>query len=106
MEGFISIRKYLKYEKKIQSKLDPCSFTNYLDKIKKHFNNKIFLKTFEFDESYINSIGRHKLKIQITNDDNNFTNGFLTKYTSICLSIAEIIPKKILINLSQQRLRS
>ena len=85
-------------EKKIQSRLNPYVFTNYLHKIKKCFNNKIFLKTFEFDESYINSIEKHKLKIQVINDDNNFTNGFLTKYTSICLSIVEIIPKKILIN--------
>ena len=54
-------------------------------------SNKVFLKFFGLDENYINSLAKHKLKIQVFNDDNNFTNGFLTKSTFIALRVASII---------------
>ena len=61
-----------------------------------YLNSKVYLKFFELDENYINSLEKHRLKIQVFNNDNNFTNGFLTKSTLYSMPIAYVIPKKIL----------
>jgi len=82
---------------KFKTLLHPNAMIFYKE-IQTPLSNKVFLKFFELDENYINSLAKHKLKIQVFNDDNNFTNGFLTKSTFIALRIASIIPKKILID--------
>ena len=84
--------------KKKHGLLNPIECTPQLYKITEFFTNHTFLKFFELDKKYMNSVQKHNLKIEILNNDNNYTNGFLTKSTYIVLSIVYLIPKKILID--------
>lgn len=79
-------------------RLTPNTVFSSLHKVKNFFNNQLCLKFFDLSEKYINSAIAHNLKIEIFNNDNNYTNGFLTKSTYVTLSIAYLIPKKILVN--------
>jgi hypothetical protein len=85
--------EFKKYKNEMRFSQNPCEIDNG---ISQPLSNKVFLKFFELDESYINSAEEHKLRIQVFNNDNNYTNGFLTQSTCIMLRIASIIPKKIL----------
>ena len=40
-----------------------------------------------------------RIKVEVKNNDSNYTNGFLSKTTLLCLSICTLIPKELLINL-------
>ena len=81
---------------KNKSRLKPIRDYFFYKETEHYVNSKVYLKFFELDENYINSLEKHKLKIQVFNDDNNFTNGFLTKSTLISIPVAYVIPKKIL----------
>lgn len=45
------------------------------------------------------------IKLMIDNDDNNFTNGFLTKFTSVTLLYLNLIPLKIFCNEKISRIK-
>jgi hypothetical protein len=66
---------------------------------KKILNKDLFFKIFELDEKIINLKEEHTLIIEIFNNDNNHTNGFLTKSTMLSLSTVYLIPKILLLNL-------
>ena len=65
-------------------------------------NNALFYKFIEFDCSDSNLLD---IRIEVINDDNNYNNGFMTKYTKIMLSQFYVIPKGILnaLNLLKSR---
>ena len=90
----------LKESRSKHGRLNPEPHTLHLHKVKKYFNNATYLKFFELDKNYIDSIEKHNLRIQVFNDDNNFTNGFITKSTLISLFFVQIVPKKLLLDYS------
>jgi len=57
--------------------------------------NPLFYKLIEFNEFNGKLLD---LRIEILNNDNNYTNGFLTKYTRIMLDRCYLLPIKILDN--------
>jgi len=71
------------------------SYEVFANSSKSFFNKSIFFRMYELDENILNN-EQHKLVIDIFNQDNNYTNGFLTKTTLVGLYIAYLVPKKIL----------
>lgn len=49
----------------------------------------------EINKKYIDLKKQHKLKIEITNTDNNYTNGFMTKTTLVQFCYAYLVPRQI-----------
>lgn len=47
-----------------------------------------------------------KVKIEVKNDDSNWTNGFMTKSTNLCLDTCFIIQKKILENCDWNKIKN
>ena len=52
----------------------------------------------EINGKYIEAKQDHKLKIEIINTDNNYTNGFMTKTTLVQFCYAYLVPSEIAIN--------
>ena len=74
------------------------SFIEFYEKEKPDIlSKKLFLKFYEIDLT--NFKDKVKIKIEVENNDSNYTNGFLSKTTLLCLSICTLIPKELLINL-------
>ena len=75
---------------------------NHLDpreghkQIKNFINNTPFLKYIEFDDADADALD---VVLKIQNDDNNYANGFMSKYTYIVLSHIYLISKKVLENI-------
>ena len=65
------------------------------------FHKDIFFKIFELDANYIDSKSEHNIKIELTNTNNNYNNGFMTKSTFVSLFVAYLIPKQVLLNFNQ-----
>ena len=59
-------------------------------------SNSLFLKYIELDNKDLKTLD---LKIQIHNDDNNYTNGFISKCSLIMLPYVFLLSKKILNNI-------
>jgi len=72
-------------------RLDPL--TNY--SLNKITTNPPFLKYIEFDNADADSLD---VMLKIQNDDNNYANGFMSKYTHIILSQVYLASKKSLEN--------
>ena len=67
---------------------------NFFDRKKFLFDSGIpFLKYIEFDDSYFEEVN---IRIEILNDDNNYSNGFMTKGTRIMLPFVFLLSKKVL----------
>ena len=63
------------------------------------YNSKIgFCKCFEIDKKLLFDSKINELCIEIFNNDNNYTNGFLSKSTEVFLSYVFCIQKKDLLN--------
>ena len=61
-----------------------------------HNNSKLhtlFLKYIEFDDQDIENMD---IRIEIQNNDNNYANGFMNKYTRVMLSHTFLLSKKLL----------
>lgn len=73
------------------------NYTKFYSKDMAKFVNKdILFCAFEVSENIWQE--NTKLKIEIINQDNNYTNGFLTKSTMVSLCVVQLIPKIALIN--------
>jgi hypothetical protein len=80
----------------VQAKVDPLD-PSYNEKRLQHFiTNPPFLKCIEFDDAGADSLD---VVLRIQNDDNNYANGFMSKYTYIVLSDIYLISKKVLENI-------
>ena len=67
------------------------------DRIKDYnniLNDDIILRFFEINKNIIDLRQENKIILEILNDDNNYSNGFFTKGTSLSLNIAYLIPKQ------------
>lgn len=82
-------KSYHKLNPKIKWNEKPKNLEYMLDK-------NIYFRFFELDSKFIDKTNDHTLKLEIINDDSNFTNGFLTHSTLVCLSIVHIVPKEVL----------
>jgi len=60
------------------------------------FNEDLIFKTIELDSSVIDNTDKHKLRLEIINANNNYTNGFMTKSTLVRLYMAYVVPKHVL----------
>jgi len=60
------------------------------------FNEDLIFKTIELDSSVIDNTNIHNLKLEIINENNNYTNGFMTKSTLVGLYMAYLVPKHVL----------
>ena len=77
----------------VQLTMDPLD-PNYNEKRLQHFiTNPPFLKYIEFEDAGADSLD---VVLEITNDDNNYANGFMSKYTYIILSDLYFTSKKVL----------
>ena len=59
-------------------------------------SNDINVRYFEINENILQT--KNKILLEVKNDDNNYTNGFLTKGTFLSLSIAYLVPKDVFLN--------
>lgn len=59
-------------------------------------SNDINLRYFEINENIFKT--KNKILLEVFNDDNNYTNGFLTKSTFVSLNIVYLAPKDIFLN--------
>lgn len=84
------IKNYSKLDHAQKSKKFPTLNTNDF------FNEDLIFKTIELDSSVIDKTNKHKLRLEIINANNNYTNGFMTKSTLVGLYIAHLVPKQIL----------
>ena len=57
-------------------------------------NEDIILRFFEINKNIIDLNQENKIILEVLNDDNNYSNGFLTKSTFVSLNIAYLIPKQ------------
>ena len=78
--------------------LNPVPRTSFLHKTNCFFFKQLTIKFYEIRDEFLNDFQKHSLKIQVINDDNNYTNGFLTKSTGIWMSFVHFVPKEILVN--------
>lgn len=94
--GRLHTKEFLNLHKQ-HSKLNnvPVSYVMY--KNTKYIDPKTFLIFFEIDKSCL-AKNTNNLKIEVFNDDNNYTNGFMTKSTYISLTTCMLIPKETLVN--------
>jgi hypothetical protein len=77
--------------------LDPLFRKNYQTSVLNAFKtNSPFLKYIDFDDSDTDILN---IKLKIQNDDNNYNNGFMTKYTHITLPYVYLLSKKSLKNI-------
>jgi hypothetical protein len=74
--------------------LDPLDPRRYLENF---ITNPPFIKYIEFDDADADSLD---VLLEIQNDDNNYTNGFMSRYTHITLSHLFLISKKVLENIN------
>ena len=77
--------------------LDPL---NSRKRLENERTNPPFLKYIEFDDAGADSLD---VVLRIQNDDNNYANGFMSKYTHITLSHLFLVSKKILENTDNLR---
>lgn len=66
--------------------------------LKYTLNENLIFRFYELDENFIDKKNQHDLYISISNDDNNYTNGFLTKSTLVSLGVVFLLPKYVLKN--------
>jgi hypothetical protein len=89
------------YSKEYSSYMDNFTFLDPIERkkrIPKNYdgiiNNDINVRYFEISENILKSRD-NKIILDILNDDNNYTNGFLTKGTFLTLSVLYLAPKEI-----------
>jgi len=91
---------FLKLYKQNRSLLDYKGDWNFLPRnFNNFFHKDINWKIFEIDANIFKSKENHNLLLEVRNDDNNFTNGFMTKNTLFSLCLAYCVPKHYLSNL-------
>jgi hypothetical protein len=91
-------QSWLDYKKENES-LNPNSLTlNRPAYLKSTLDENLNLKFYELNENFFHDKYNHNLCILIFNNDNNHTNGFITKSTLISVGIVYIVPKRILID--------
>lgn len=83
--------------RKQHSQLNNVPLSYVMHKNTKYIDPKTFIIFFEIDKSCI-AKNTNNLKIEVSNDDNNYTNGFMTRSTYIGLNTCMLIPKEMLVN--------
>ena len=67
-----------------------------LKNVKNFYADNVFFKFYELSADTFNKDKENCLNIEIYSNDNNYTNGFITKSTMVSLSVAQILPKEVL----------
>ena len=80
----------------VQPKMDPLDPTHNKKLLQHFITNPPFLKYIEFDDAGADALD---VVLKIQNDDNNYANGFMSKFTHIMLSHVYLQSKRVLENI-------